>query len=226
MEMDNNQSSTSQPIQEQFTSFQPISFPPQPPKKKSNKIPLIIAVIVIVTLVVGFFLLRRPSQQQSEEKSSPAPTEAFEQLPTQEPSPAVKKGELKIQILNGTGKPGQAAQALALLKDAGFNESNIKTGNAQNYATQPTTIKIKKGLDSYATEIKNLLQKSFDEVKIDTNYLDAIEDYDIVITTGGKKYEEPTSTPAPTSSASSPSPTSTPTTTPTNTPAPSPTQGT
>jgi len=221
-----NQPPINQINQKQFTSFQPISFPPQPSKKKSNKIPLIIAVIVIVALVVGFFLFRRPSQQQSEEKLSPTPTEAFEQLPTEEPSPAVKKDDLKIQILNGTGKPGQAAQVLALLKDAGFNESNMKTGNAQNYATQPTTIKIKKGLDSYATEIKNLLQKSFDEVKIDSNYLDAIEDYDIIITTGGKKYEEPTATPAPTSTTSTPSPTSTPTTTPTNTPAPSPTSGT
>jgi hypothetical protein len=222
MEMNNNQSTSNPPIQEQFTTFQPFSFPAQPPKKKSNKIPLIIVVIVIVTLVIGFFLLRRPSQQQSEEKLSPTPTEAFEQLPTEEPSPAVKKDSLKIKILNGTGKPGQAAQVLTLLKDAGFNEANMKTGNAQNYATQPTTIKIKKGLDSYATEIKNLLQKSFDEVKIDSNYLDAIEDYDIIITTGGKKYEEPTSTPAPTSATSSP----TPTTTPTNTPTPTPTQGT
>jgi hypothetical protein len=223
MEMDNNQSTTNPPIQKQFTTFQPFSFHNQPPKKKSNKNPLIIAAVVIVALIIGFFAFRQSSQQQSEEKLSPTPTEAFEQLPTEEPSPAVKKDELKIQILNGTGKPGQAAQVLTLLKDADFNDSNIKTGNAQNYATQPTTIKIKKGLDSYATEIKNLLQKSFDEVKIDSNYLDAIEDYDIIITTGGKKYEEPTATPAPTSTTSSPSPTSTPTTTPTNTPAPSPT---
>jgi hypothetical protein len=182
---------------------------------------LIIVVIVIVTLVIGFFLLRRPSQQQSEEKLSPTPTEAFEQLPTEEPSPAVKKDELKIQILNGTGKPGQAAQVLTLLKDADFNYSNIKTGNADQYKTQPTLISVKKGLDGFAKEIKSLLEKNFDEVKIDSNYLDAIEDYDIIITTGGKKYEEPTSTPAPTSTTSTPSPSPTTTTTPT----PSPTTG-
>jgi hypothetical protein len=220
MEIGNNQSTTNQPIQEQFTTFQPFSFPTQPPKKKSNKTPLMIVVIVIIALAIGFFFLRRSEQNQSENELTPTPTEAFEELPIEEPSPTVNKNELKIQILNGTGKPGQAAQALTLLKDADFNDSNITTGNAKNYSTQPTTIKIKKGLDSYATEIKNQLQKNFDEVKIDSNYLDAIEDYDIVITTGGKKYEEPTATPAPTSTTSTPSPTLTPTTTPTNTPTP------
>jgi hypothetical protein len=79
----------------------------------------------------------------------------------------------------------------------------------------------KDGFDDVANDAKDALKTTFDEIKIDSTYLDKDSEFDIVVTTGGKKVEEAT----PTTSIISPtnptaSPTQSPTTTTALTPSP------
>jgi hypothetical protein len=103
---------------------------------------------------------------------------------------------------------------------------NIKTANAKEFTNTVTTIAVKEGFDSLSSDIKDALSSTFDTIEIDTTPLDKDSDFDIVVTTGGKKFEETTPTKAitqtttSTSPTTSATPTSGPTTTTTATPTP------
>lgn len=176
-----------------------------------KKSPLIyIIVIIIVLLIGGFFLFR--SKKTDQTKAVAVPTN--EPSPTQ--TPKIDKASVRIQVKNGTGTPGQASTAVDELKNAGYNSDNIQTANADEYSDVITTITARVGFDDVANDIKNVLLTKFSDATVDSSHLDEGSEFDIVIVTGGKKFEEPTNTPSPTSSE-------TPTPTATNTPTPTPT---
>jgi hypothetical protein len=189
---------------------------PQTELPKKKKFPTLIVAVVLILIVIGFFIFR---SLQSSGQTEITPT------PTQEPSPTEKpqidKSKVRIQVVNGTGTPGQAGTTVAALKEAGYNEDLIETGNADEFSSTPTTITAREGFEDAANDIKEVLSKTFDTITIDSSKLDEGGQFDIIIVTGGEEFEEPTSTPAPTSTAASPTPqgaTPTPTRTPTPTP--------
>ncbi|MFH0979561.1 MAG: LytR C-terminal domain-containing protein [Candidatus Roizmanbacteria bacterium] len=201
----------------------PISYNPseQPITMRKKNPSLIIMIIIILVLVSGFYIIKQ-SNKIKETKTTVA--ENKEPSPTEKPK--IDKKSVKIQVLNGTGTPGQAGVAVEVLKKAGYNPDNIKTANADEFNNTITTIATKDGFADVASDIKDALKTTFDEIKIDSTLLDKDSEFDIVITTGGKKFEEATPTPTlnPTSSPTSAAttPTSTPTLTPTSTPTPTP----
>lgn len=196
----------------------------QPGKSKKKKIAIIIAMVfVVVALVGGMLMLRQPKKTDQTkvaivEKKEPSPTE----------KPKIDKNSVKFQVLNGTGTPGQAGIVVETLKKAGYNPDNIKTANAEEFNNTVTTITTRDSFDDVASDVKDTLKTTFDEIKIDSTHLDKDSEFDIVITTGGKKFEEATPTTSiisPTNPSVSPTPspiTTTPTLTPNPTSGPTP----
>ncbi|MBI5127497.1 LytR C-terminal domain-containing protein [Candidatus Roizmanbacteria bacterium] len=189
------------------------------PQKPKNKYPLLIFVAVVVALVGSWLILR---QKKEPEKTKVVITKTV--TPTQADKPKINKESIKIQVLNGTGTPGQANEAVELLKDAGYSAENIKSTNAEEFNHTSTSIQAKEGFEDVANNIKDALKETFDEIEIDSTNLDKDSEFDIVVTTGGKIFETPTPTASPTQS---PTPTTQTTTTPTPTltltPTPTPT---
>src|SRR3990167_10231835 len=96
--------------------------------KKNNKMAIVIGVVIILAVIIGgTFILRQtkktePAKTVIVENKQPSPTE----------KPKIDKKTVKIQVLNGTGTPGQAGTAVEALKKAGYNSDNIKTTNAKD----------------------------------------------------------------------------------------------
>lgn len=173
-------------------------------KKKKTKI---IGILLVLTVIIGgLFILRQPKKTDQTkvgvvENKEPSPTE----------KPKIDKKTVKIQVLNGTGTPGQAGTVVEALKEE-YNSDNIETGNAEEFNTTVTTITAKDGFNDVAKDIKDVLKATFDEINIDSTPLDKTSKFDIVVTTGGEKFEEkPTSIPITPTESPIPSPTPSPT---------------
>jgi flagellar basal body-associated protein FliL len=196
----------------------------QPATAKKNMLPIIIiAVVLLIVIIGGFFFFTRntsgkPPAVTTTTTTAPTP------IPSPTPTPAIAKDSVLIQVLNGTGTPGQAAKVVAALKTAGYNPDNIKTGNTPDTAAS-STITAKAGFESIAADMKTVLGTDYPDIKVATTPLDTGSAFDIVVTTGGKAYSAPTSSPTPTGKATTtptPTPSTTQTPTPTLTPTPSP----
>lgn len=97
----------------------------------------------------------------------------------------VDYGELTLQILNGSGIPGEAGAVKDLLTDLVFD--NIVTGNASNYDFEKTVISLKEDVPNQVfTDIKEAISDTY-EVEEETETLEDASDYDVVITVGAKK---------------------------------------
>lgn len=201
-------------MQDQITSY-----PNQPVRVKKNYMGIV--VVVIIAALMGLFLYFRQLENTDQTKVTVRVTKA----PTSTPKPVIDKKSVKIQVLNGTGTPGQAGEAVDALVEAGYNKDNIEADNAEKYDNTVTTVSAKSGFEDVAEDIKEALKDTFDEIEIDSKNLDKDNKLDIIVTTGGKKFEEATPTPLPTTKVTTtPTITLTPTTTltPTSTPTPTP----
>ena len=188
-------------------------YPSQQNKSNKKKLAIIIGAIVLVIAIVGGVLISQQPKKTVEDKV--AVTETPTPSPTE--SPKIDKATVKIQVINGTGTPGQAGKVIKTLEEAGYSADNIKTGNAEKFDNLSTTITARENFDEIVSNIKEVLKSTFDEIVIGSPRLDASSEFDIVIVTGGKIFETITPT---ASASSSQSPTSTPTTTPTASPTP------
>ncbi len=190
----------------------PVSTPVQSGgASNNNKKAIIIFVVIVLALIAVIFYLRQPKTTKKAE--SITPTESREPSPTEKPE--IDKDTVKIQVQNGTGTPGQAGKAVTLIKGAGYKEDNIKTANADEFGDTTTTVKAKEGFEDVANDIKDALEKEFDKVVIDSVAVDEDSDYDIIVVTGGNKYEDKEEEPAATTA---PNPTATPAVTATTAP--------
>lgn len=201
----------------------PLSYTSQPQSSNKSKTWIIVLVLIVVAAAIGSYFFLNQSKKTEEAKTAVEAKKgpAYTPSPTKKP---IEKEKVKIQVLNGTGTPGQAGTAVEALTKAGYKTENIKTGNAEKFDQTSTTISAKKGFEDVAIDIKDSLKSSFDNVKVDSTELDEKSEFDIVVTTGGKIFEEttPTPSPKPTLSTLSPTPASI-TETPTPSPTPSPT---
>lgn len=170
--------------------------------KKSSKMPLILMGIITLLFSVGivaiyFFGFLDGSINKIMEKISPAKIEEKTKLKESTPSAEkiatssakqestasaqVKKEDLKIKILNGTGVAGQAAKVKDQLSSLGYK--NFELGNATGaYATETVVVFSSKVSTDTKTEIINELKKSF--VKVSQQDTVESQEFDILITTG------------------------------------------
>lgn len=215
MEPTQNQQQQPVPAQSQ------VSFPqPREPQSKGKFGKIIIAVVgvMIIVAIGGWFILNNNSGT-GEPNSSPTPgTGGLSAFPTPQetvsPSPTptasskpVAKSEVKIDVLNGTGVPGEAGYLKKQLEDIDF--SDITAGNADTQDATETTVTYSRDLSTaISDEITAKLKELYETVK--TKKATISGGFDVSIVTGPRsKSTKATSTP----NASS-SPTATPTATP------------
>lgn len=202
-----------------------VGFPQNPPKPKSKMSVLIFIILGIILLIgAAVFFISRSSNQAV---ASPSPTSFFSvSSPTPIPSPSESasasasptssdKADISVEILNGTGVPGEAAFLQGQLKSMGFED--IKTANGSSQSETATTVTFARSVpESIQDELEAKLKTLYTEVKVSTS--STLSGIDIRILTGLRKGASPrpsaSPTPRPTTS-SSPTSSSTPTATPT-----------
>lgn len=188
----------------------PISL--NPTRQGGNKKTTIAIIIFLIAVagVAGFFMLRQPEKK---EQVKGAVVEKKVITPTPTEKPKIDKKSVRIEVLNGTGTPGQAAIVVDALEQVGYGADNIKAANADAFGDTITTITARDGFDDIASDIKSKLKESFSDVEIDSSHLAKDSEFDVSIVTGGKKFEEatPSATIAPTVSDETPTSTPSPT---------------
>ncbi|MFH2019259.1 MAG: LytR C-terminal domain-containing protein [bacterium] len=163
--------------------------PVAPKARKINKKLLLIigGALVLILIIYGVIVLvgRQTSTTTSSEEPSPSPTEIIIATPTPEPSPAssAELAVFKLQILNGSGVPGEAGAVNTILESEGFDTA--ETDNAENYNYTDTIVQFKAGIsDSVYTSIEMALSGKYTLRKGDE--LPDSSDYDIIVTVGTK----------------------------------------
>ena len=174
------------------------SRPKVPSNNSGNKkfiVILLTILVVLVGLVVGGILVYRnalsdegnqPQIIESTEPPAATPTtnsvgEASQSGETTDPSETeVDKSEIQIQILNGSGIPGEAGKVAEILEAADF--TNIDTGNASSFDYTDTEVSVKPGNSSLYNLIKSTLSDDYSIAEGDE--LDEDSDYHVKIIVG------------------------------------------
>lgn len=211
----------------------PVSFPGAPKPKKKN-VGVKIAILVTLLLVIGgiaWFLLKSDSPFGSA-TLSPTPTIGLVEMPTEAPTPtlSVSKEDLKVQVLNGTGVPGEAAFLQKEMEKLGFK--SIEAANADSKDHTKTEVSFSARVpDSIRTEVTTKLQELYASVDISSA---SAAGSDIKVITSTRKGQSSAKTPTPTTKKTTGTPTpttkttgsvtpaTTGSTTPTKTPTPTP----
>lgn len=102
--------------------------------------------------------------------------------PTATPVGEIKRADLKVQVLNGSGVAGAAAKAKTFLEGLGYE--GVAAGNADGDFAQ-TEIEIKEDKNSASEMIKKDLESDY-TLSDTIGTLDADSDYDVVITLGAE----------------------------------------
>lgn len=112
------------------------------------------------------------------EETTPAPTATLEAT--------IKKSEVEVSVLNGTGTPGQAGKAKTVMEDLGFED--VAAGNATSKNATVTTVEFSSDIPaSLRKEIVDALDEVFDEVEEEVN---EDEKMTITVTTGPEQEDE------------------------------------
>ena len=165
-------------------------------KKKGSgffRIFLIILIVLSVFAIIagGVYYYQKNVAKSGTSETSEPKEEVKEITPTQAPSPTPEKEaekvdytKLTLQILNGSGIPGEAGKVKDLLTELKFK--SVLTANAANYDFEKTVIAVKDGVSDQAyKDISAALGKVYDmDKEIET--LPASSKYDVVITVGQK----------------------------------------
>ena len=185
------------------------------PKKSRGIFKWIIALIVIAVIIFGgIYLLKNNPFGGSDSGASPTPETLSSfatpkstptPTPTSTPEASPKpKSEVKIEILNGTGKAGEASYLKEKLEGIGY--SDIEAANSDTQDEVRTTFSFDKDLsDEYVAEITKELESIYTDVRVRRSSLD---EFDVSILTGPRKSAETTTDE--TEATASPSPTASP----------------
>jgi hypothetical protein len=150
------------------------------PPKNNNRMFLLAGVfIILIGALVALLLLRKPEKEESTKKTlTPIPVKTVTAIPsvaspsagiTQAPSilPSVKTG-ITIQILNGSGQPGQADELKVKIEEAGYK--TVSTGNAPTIQSNRSLVVFKPAVSQeIKTEITNLITEMIGPVSVQSN---------------------------------------------------------
>ena len=186
-----------------------IRAPEAPGTKKEYKVAFLSTALAAVMLVTGLsllweFYLREDSGGPSVEVSSEAleagnsdidgvmgvidvqmqlPEEVIEEAEEEmAPEPEYTKEQIKVVVLNGNGRTGEAKRVAKMLQDAGFQIE--KTGNAEAYSYSETTILAPTDLEVLAEEASGIVSARYPLAHVETS--DGLEPETIVVVLGQK----------------------------------------
>jgi hypothetical protein len=163
-------------------------------KKKGQgffKIFLIILTIISLLVVIagGIYFYQKNIANKTVPANETKVTKVTE-TPTATPTKAPETENLdyskySLQILNGSGVPGEAGKAKDLLADYDFK--TVVAGNANSYDYEKTVISLKEGVpDQVFTDLSKTLDSTYD-IESKKEVLEDSSNYDVVITVGLKK---------------------------------------
>lgn len=157
-------------------------------EKRGFRIPkevLLFIVIFVVTFSLFYFIAASKSEGGmnipliTKPTSTPAPT-ATPEPPTPTPTVEVKREEVNVKVLNGTGVAGQAGGLKAALLKAGYVE--VLTDNADKYDYTQSVLQIKTGKEYLQAAILEDMKDFITDPKIES--LPETENADIIIIIG------------------------------------------
>ncbi len=152
------------------------------PKKDNGWVWMLVAFVMgaVAGTVTGYMVAR---VQKSEIKSQNLTGVQISPTPTATPAAVeIKRADLKVQVLNGSGVAGAAGKAKTFLEGLGY--ADVKTGNADGDFAK-TEIEIKESKSAASEMIKKDLKDKY--TLADTvGVLDKTFDYDVVITLGSE----------------------------------------
>ncbi len=181
--------------------FQPrtgVSFPGKPEPKKKNIWAKVVVLAVLLLLIGGiaWFLLSNDNPF-SGSTAAPSPTVFVNEFPTEIPTPTiatVSKAELQMQVLNGTGVPGEASFLQKEMEKLGF--ANIDAANADTKTATKTEVSFSSKVDdTIKTEVASKLQELYTSVDVSDT---ATAGVDIKIVTGPRKGQSSSTAKTPT----------------------------
>ncbi len=153
-------------------------------------------VVIVIFVVVGGFIFLNGSRlaefqllkfnpftkgaSEPQISSSPSPTSAVNPDLGQMIS---DKGQISVNVINGTGTAGQAGRVKTMLENLGF--SDITTANSENPASLVTKVEF---AGDIASEVKSEVEKelSLTFETVETGDLSSDSNFKIVITTGSE----------------------------------------
>lgn len=198
-----------QPVGEQAN----VAFPTPPVRKEGGKALKWVFAVVGVLLIVGagvWFLFSNYPGSKTEATPTPF-TGGLSSFVTPEPeetvtptpvAKSVDKTAIKIEVLNGTGKAGEAGFLKSRLEKEGFGE--VTAGNNEDQDQTQTTVTYGGGVgQSEIDEVSGILEEIYEKVRVRKG---ALEEVDIRIVIGPRKGSGVTGTASPQASPS-PSPT-------------------
>jgi len=183
IDINNNSQNNNKLNEEIMSNSTSISSSHNNPRKK---IPVVAIIVIILVLIGGYFVFGRKGKEEKEEKTDII-TEAPTSTPTQ--APEVERSDIKIQVLNGSGKEGAAGDFASILEDLGYEDP--ETDNADNYDYEDITIQVKDTDEGEA--IYDLLKEDLEDedyIVNDLETLDEDSEFDVVIIVGLKEGEE------------------------------------
>jgi len=189
--MENQENQSSQAQGAAPTQAQSVGFPSQPRHEKSGKaIPKWIFGLIGVVIIIaagGFLVLRgtvgggaspTPTGQSLGVVDTPTPRPTSPPTPSPEP---VEKADISIEVLNGTGTPGEAGFLVGELEKLGFED--IEAGNADSQDAKVTTVTYSRDIpDDIKDEITERLEVLYTDVTARTGSVSG--GFDIRIVTG------------------------------------------
>lgn len=150
---------------------------------------IVLGVLLVSSAVFWYFKAKSNSSPQDNNSgtlatSTPWPVMSPTPQPTATPE-AIDYSKYSVQILNGSGTPGEAAKVQTSLISLGFKK--FQTGNAKSFTYKTTQIQNKKDTPAEVmTKIKDTLSKTYD-VEVIATALSASEKNDVIIIIGSSK---------------------------------------
>lgn len=153
-------------------------------KKSSMNFALIIGIIVVLVGVGALLATSHPTSFMGLEKLVARPTPTSVPTPTAMPTPTVayiQKSDIKIDVQNGTGTPGQAGLVKSALTKAGFTQ--VSTENAATTGNTTTTMTVAPNVSpTDSASIEAALKNLFTNVTVNT--ASSNPSYSVVVVTG------------------------------------------
>lgn len=148
---------------------------PLPHKQSNKRLYAMVAVFVVLLIILGvvYYMSRKPKKVRKVPPAAPVvkPTQIIEASSSAIPGNAsvesalsILKKDLRIQILNGSGTPGQADRIRQNLLDIDFE--NITTGNAIGPSTKTLIIYKRNVGQKERDEIIEVLEPFIDEYTV------------------------------------------------------------
>ncbi|HLD92372.1 MAG TPA: LytR C-terminal domain-containing protein [Patescibacteria group bacterium] len=157
-------------------------------EEKPNYLWIIIPTALLVgALVGGLITYFSGISRLSTGEKTPVPTVTSTPEATATPTSGsktdVKRSDIKVQVLNGSGTSGLAGKAKTYLEGLGYKD--VAVGNASSSDFAETEIQIKDSVKGFLDTITTDLSKNY-TVSKETKVLTASSKFDIVITLGKK----------------------------------------